>query len=85
MLEDANVRLAARREFVSGPAVVSAAHAGLRLSDSSSFRNRTFSLATRLRKGSVAAYANHREHNLAKVGVVGSNPIARSKIPKENQ
>ena len=25
------------------------------------------------------------EHNLAKVGVVGSNPIARSKIPSKNQ
>jgi hypothetical protein len=25
------------------------------------------------------------EHNLAKVGVVGSNPIARSKINKINQ
>jgi hypothetical protein len=23
----------------------------------------------------------HNEHNLAKVGVVGSNPIARSKTP----
>ncbi|GBQ80565.1 hypothetical protein AA13595_0380 [Gluconacetobacter johannae DSM 13595] len=33
----------------------------------------------------VSGRSSGVEHNLAKVGVVGSNPIARSRFSKENQ